>query len=276
MPTFVRTGATIAYTDTGVPPGVTGAQTVVFGHGLLFGGWMFRAQIEALRDRYRCVAIDWRGQGESPRARGGYDMDTLTADAVALLGELGVAPVHWVGLSMGGFVGQRIAARHGELVRSLTLLDTTAAGESPANAGRYKMLAWAQQIAGINTVLGKVKPLMFGPAFLADPAGAATLDEWAHRLRRLDRSAIRRAVYGVADRHAVEREITAITMPTLIVVGADDAATPVAEAERLAARIPQAELHIVPGSGHSSSLEQPDVVSGLLEKFLAGMDHACA
>ena len=51
----------------------------MFGHGLLFSGWMFHAQVEALRARYRCVTVDWRGQGESPAARSGYDMDTLAA-----------------------------------------------------------------------------------------------------------------------------------------------------------------------------------------------------
>jgi 3-oxoadipate enol-lactonase len=267
MPTFVRDGATIAYTDTGAPLGALDAPTVVFGHGLLFGGWMFHAQIDALRTRYRCVTIDWRGQGESPPARRGYDMDTLTADAVALIRELDVAPVHWVGLSMGGFVGQRIAARHGELLRTLTLLDTSARAENPAKASRNKLLAWAQQVAGITAVLDRVTPLLFGPAFRT--AGAATIDEWTRRLSRLDRCAIRHAVYGVAERRPVEREITSITVPTLVVVGADDTATPPAEAEHIAARIPRAQLRIVPDCGHSSVLEQPAAITGLLEEFLA-------
>jgi 3-oxoadipate enol-lactonase len=65
VPTLTVDGATVAYSDTGVPDGRPDAQTVVFGHGLLFSGWMFAAQIEALRSEYRCVAIDWRGQGQS-------------------------------------------------------------------------------------------------------------------------------------------------------------------------------------------------------------------
>src|SRR5215470_11987860 len=124
MPTIEVNGATIAYTDAGPAT----APTVLFGHGLLFGGWMFGAQIQALRAEYRCVTIDWRGQGGSPPA-GRHDMDTLTADAVALIEALALAPVHFVGLSMGGFVGQRLAARHGHLLRSLTLLDTSAGPE---------------------------------------------------------------------------------------------------------------------------------------------------
>lgn len=274
MPTFVRDGATIAYTDTGVPAGSPDAPVIVFGHGLLFGGWMFHPQIAALREDYRCVTIDWRGQGDSPPARGGYDMDTLTGDAVTLIRELGVAPVHWVGLSMGGFVGQRIAARHGELLRTLTLLDTSATADEPAKVRRNKLLAWVQQLAGIKAVLGTVQPLLFGPAFLADPASAATIDEWARRLTRLNRTAIREAVYGVADRLPIEQELAGITVPTLVVVGADDSATPPVEAEHIAARIPGAELRIVPDCGHSSTLEQAGAITGLLATFLATVECA--
>ncbi|HVW41239.1 MAG TPA: alpha/beta fold hydrolase [Amycolatopsis sp.] len=260
VPTMKVNGATIAYTDTG--PGA--AETVLFGHGLLFGGWMFGAQIEALRDRYRCVTIDWRGQGDSPPAAGGYDMDTLTGDAVELIKALGLAPVHWVGLSMGGFVGQRIAARHGELLRSLTLLDTSARPENPAKARDYKRLALIQRLIGIKPILSRVRPSLFGPAAPADAVG-----EWTRRIVRADRAAVRRAVLGVAGRQPVLDEIGRITVPTLVVVGADDRATPPPESERMAAAIPGARLEVVANCGHSCTLEQPAAITGLLRSFLA-------
>jgi pimeloyl-ACP methyl ester carboxylesterase len=235
---------------------------------------MFRAQVAALRDRYRCVAIDWRGQGETPATRGGYDMDSLTADAVGLIAALGVAPVHWVGLSMGGFVGQRIAARHGELLRSLTLLDTSADAEAPGRAREHALLAWFQVLFGVRPVLGKVRPLLFGPAFLADPASADVTGEWLRRLRGRPRSAVRKAVLGVARRPGIAAEIGRIAVPVLVVVGADDRATPPADAERIAALIPGARLRVVADCGHSSTLEQPAVVSGLLAEFLGAADQA--
>ncbi|KLL12371.1 MULTISPECIES: alpha/beta fold hydrolase [Protofrankia] len=273
MPTIDVHGVTISYSDTGVPAGLPDAPTIVFGHGLLFGGWMFRSQITALRERYRCVAVDWRGQGDTPAAADGYDMDTLTGDAVALIRELGVAPVHWVGLSMGGFVGQRIAARHGELLRSLTLLDTSAGAEEQSKVREYKQLALLLCLFGIRPILGKVSSHMFGPAFLADTASVATIDEWVGRLSRNKRAAIRKAVLGVVSRASVEREITGITVPTLVVVGADDRATPVEKSEHIAARIPGAQLQIVANCGHSSSLEQPATITSLLAKFLATADR---
>ncbi|MDT3439536.1 MULTISPECIES: alpha/beta fold hydrolase [unclassified Pseudofrankia] len=274
MPTIDVSGATISYSDTGAPTDLPDAPTIVFGHGLLFGGWMFRPQITALRDRYRCVAVDWRGQGASPAAPGGYDMDTLTNDAVALIQKLDVAPVHWVGLSMGGFVGQRLAARHGELLRSLTLLDTSAGPENPDRVGEFRLLSLAYRFLGIRPVKSKVAPLLFGAGFLADPGSEPVMDEWVRRLRRGDRAGIRRAVLAVADRVPVYQEIGGITVPTLVVVGADDLATPPADAERLAAGIPGAKLQIIPNCGHTSTLEQPAAITDLLAKFLDAADQA--
>lgn len=274
MPVINLRGTVISYTDTGAPASRPDAPVIVFGHGLLMGGWMFRAQVAALRDRYRCVTIDWRGQGDTPPARGGYDMDSLTADAAGLVSALGLAPVHWVGLSMGGFVGQRLAARHGELLRSLTLLDTSAEAEEPAAVRERALLAWLQVLGGIGPVLGPVKSLLFGPAFLAGPASAEMLAEWRRRLRGCRRTAVKDAVLGVARRAAVTGEIAKISVPVLVVVGADDRATPPEQAERIAGLIPGARLRVVADCGHSSTLEQPAAVSALLAEFLAEADRA--
>jgi 3-oxoadipate enol-lactonase len=269
MTEFRRGDAVIHYTDTGAPDGRPAAPTVFFGHGLLFSGWMFEPQIAALRTDYRCVAIDWRGQGRSSAAPDGYDMDTLAADATALIEDLGLAPVHYVGLSMGGFVGQRIAARRGELLRSLTLLDTSAGPEDPAKARQYTMLAAIYRMVGIGPLRPKVLPLMFGPTFLSDPANAPVIAEWEQRLRGCRRSGISRAVRAVADRAPVEPEIGAITVPTLVIVGSDDVATPPAKSLRIGELIRHARVEEVGACGHTSTLEQPVVITDLLREFLA-------
>jgi 3-oxoadipate enol-lactonase len=269
MPTFTRDGATIYYTDTGTPDGRPDAPTLFFGHSLLFSGWVFSPQIAALCGQYRCVAIDWRGQGNSSASKDGYDMDTLHEDAIALIGSLGVAPVHYIGLSMGGFIGQRIAARHGGLLRSLTLLDTSARPEDPDKVGRFKLLARVYRLTGITPLRGAVLPLIFGPAFLADPASKPVVDEWEQRLRRCRRSGISKAVLGAANRTGVEDEIAAISVPTLVIVGANDAATPAPEAQYITERIPGARLEQIPACGHTSTLEQPDTVTSLLCDFLS-------
>jgi pimeloyl-ACP methyl ester carboxylesterase len=268
MPTMQANGVTIAYTDTGAPPDRPDAPTVVFGHGLLFSGWMFHAQIEALRGNFRCVSIDWRGQGDTPATPDGYDMDTLSRDAIDLIERLDVGPVHYVGLSMGGFVGMRIGARRGDLLRTLTLLDTSADPEEPKAARQDKLLAAVYRVVGMRPVAGQVNPIMFGPTFRAAPAGKPVIEEFLTRLGRCDRAGVRKAVLAVANRQPIYDEIDRITVPTLVIVGADDVPTPVEKARRVAARIPNARLEIVPDAGHSSTVEQPDAITKLLVDFL--------
>jgi pimeloyl-ACP methyl ester carboxylesterase len=218
------------------------------------------------------VTLDWRGQGQTPAAASGYDMDTLADDARALIESLGGAPVHYVGLSMGGFVGQRLGARHGGLLRSLTLLDTSADPEPTKSRIEDKVLAAAYRLMGMPAVLrSQVSPLMFGATFRQDPAGQATIAEFYSRLANCDRAGMRKAVLGVADRLPIYAEIDRISVPTLVVVGADDVPTPIAKAKRIAERIPGARLEIVPDAGHSSTVEQPEALTALIEGFLAGV-----
>ena len=268
MPLIEIDGAAVHVEDTGSPEGAPDAPTIVFGHGLLFSGEMFAAQVDRLRARYRCVTIDWRGQGRSPAAPAGYDMDTLTEDAVAVISGLGVGPVHYVGLSMGGFVGMRLGARHSDLLRSLTLLDTSAGPEDPDKVSRYRLLAKVYRVVGMGPVRSQVLPIMFGPAFLADPSGRPAVDAFLARLKQVDRKGMQQAIHGVADREAVTDLLPQISVPTLVVVGADDVATPVAKSEVIVSGIWGSRLEIVPDAGHSSTIEQPGILSDLIEEFV--------
>ena len=269
MPIIEVNGAQLYVEDTGAPTGHPDAPVVVFGHGLLFSGRMFVAQVERLRDRYRCVTIDWRGQGKSPAAPSGYDMDTLSNDAVGVIERLGLGAVHYVGLSMGGFVGMRLAARRPELVRSLVLLDTSAGPEDPDKVSKYRLLAKVYGLVGMRPVRSQVEPIMFGPTFLADPASKAPTEAWRSELGAVKRSGMKQAIYGVTDRQPILAELGQITAPTLVVVGADDVATPLAKAEAIVGAIDGARLEVVPDSGHSSTVEQPEALGDLIESFVA-------
>ena len=96
MPKIRINGADIHYEERG-----SGEETIVFAHGFLFSGRMFNPQVEALADRYRCITYDHRGQGQSEVTKDGYDIDSLTEDARALIEVLDLAPCHFLGLSMG-------------------------------------------------------------------------------------------------------------------------------------------------------------------------------
>jgi 3-oxoadipate enol-lactonase len=261
-------GAQVFIDDTAAPADRPDAPTIVFGHGLLMSGRMFAAQVQRLRSRYRCVTIDWRGQGRSPAAEHGYDMDTLTQDAVAVIERLDAGAVHYVGLSMGGFVGMRLAARHPAILRSLALLNTSAGPEDPAKVGRYRLLARAYGVVGVRPLRSQVEPILFGRTYLADPASKHQRDEWVAQVGDVKRSGMKKAIYGVTDRSAIADELDGITTPTLVIAGADDIATPVALAQTIAASISGAQLEVLADCGHTSTLEQPEVVGELIEEFV--------
>jgi pimeloyl-ACP methyl ester carboxylesterase len=263
MPTMRVNGATIAYDVTGAGP-----ETIIFAHGLLWDGYMFHKQVAALRDRYRCVTFDFRGQGKSEVTRAGYDMDTLSLDAAQLIEGLGYAPVHFAGLSMGGFVGMRLAARRPELLRSLILIETSAEPEPVGNVPKYRMFYRVARLLGPGAVAGRVMPIMFGQRFLNDPARSAERAEWRKRASANHRVGIARATEGVIARRGVTDEIGAISLPTLIIVGDQDVATVPEKARRIHELIAGSRLVVIPGAGHTSSIEEPEAVTAAIEGFL--------
>lgn len=256
-------GAELHVEDTG-----GAGPAVVFSHGLLWSTAMWRFQVAAFRDRYRCIAYDHRGQGKSEVTASGYDMDTLTEDAAALIGQLGAAPVHFVGLSMGGFVGMRLAARRPELLRSLALLETASDEEPLLNRPRYAAMAAMAQVVGMRPFVPKVMSIMFGRSFRDDPARAGLRDGLVGELLANDTTGTRRAVGGVIWRKPVSQaELSRIRAPTLVVSGEEDSAVVSARSRRTAERIPGAKFVSIPRAGHSSSLEEPEAVSRALEEF---------
>jgi 3-oxoadipate enol-lactonase len=263
MPHLQLDGVRLHYEDTGrgVP--------VVFAHGLLWSGRMFDAQVAALKGQYRCVTFDFRGQGQSEVTEGGYDLDALAGDAIGVIERLAIGPVHFVGLSMGGMVGMRLAARRPELIRSLTLLETSADPEPEENVPKYRRLNLVARWLGLRLVASKVMPIMFGRKFLDDPARAAERAQWRERLIANHRVGITRAVVGVITRAPVLEELSKIRAPTLVMVGDQDVATVPAKARRIQERIAGARLEIIPGAGHTSTIEEPAAINAQLAAFLA-------
>ena len=259
-------GAKIYYEDTG-----SGPETIVFAHGLLCNTHLFDHQVAALRDRYRCIAFDFRGQGQSEVTRTGYDMDTLTEDAAGLIRGQNAGPCHFLGLSMGGFVAMRLALRHPELVRSMMLLSTSADEEPREHLFRYKIMGFIARWISMRLVAGKVKDIMFGKKFMTDPAREAEREEWRQRLLSNHRVGATRAARGVLTRLPIYDQIGAIRVPTLIIVGEDDIATTPAKARRMHERIAGSKMVIIPGAGHTVTVEEPAAVNDALTSFLQNL-----
>ncbi len=264
MPTLELADTELYYEDTG--PGATG-QTIVFAHGLLWSTELFAPQIAALRARYRCIAWDHRGQGRSAADRRlAIPIELVWQDAVQVIERVAKTPVHFCGLSMGGFVGMRMAARRGDLVRSLVLIETSADPEPPENVPRYRLLSNVVRAIGPKLIGSRVAPIMLGKTILADPERRADVARFTSIMTQ--RKDIWRATNGVIDRAGIYDELSRITAPTLVIVGDEDVATVPAKAERIAAAIDGARLARIPHAGHSSTVEEPAAVTAAIESFL--------
>lgn len=271
MKTIEVNGTTLAYDDTGKGTGKN-KETVVFSHGLLMGRWMFEKQLAHLKDRYRVIAYDHRGQGDSARPRTrSITMDQCAEDAAALIETLGVGPVHFAGLSMGGFVGVRLGARRPELIRSLILMNTSAEAED--TAFQYRLLNFIARWFGVGLVANKVEPIMVGRSFMGDEHRAAEREALKARMIQVDK-AIYRAVNGVIEREPVEDEARRVACPTLVIAGAEDAAIDPAKTRRIGELVAGAEVVTIPNCGHSSAIEAPDAVNTAIDAFLAKVPAA--
>jgi 3-oxoadipate enol-lactonase len=246
----------------------TGPETIVFAHGLLWSGEMYAPQVARLQARFRCVRFDFRGQGKSPVSDAGYDMDTLTGDTIALIERLQCSPCHFVGLSMGGFVGLRIAIRRPELLRSLTLIDTAADPEPRINVVKYGAMLALSRIVGLRPFTGTVMRTMFGDVFLRDSSRHVEREALRNRLLANDIVGVRRATQGIISRAAVTDQLGRITTRTQVLHGAGDRAITTERARRMASGIAGAKFHLIPRAGHTSTLEEPAAITDAIEAFV--------
>ncbi len=246
----------------------SGPATIVFAHGCLLNCRMFDCLIDALSANYRCISFDFRGQGQSEVTSGGYELCSLTADTTALVRLLGASPCHFVGFSMGGFVGMRMAVKYPNLLRSLTLIGTSASPEP--QAFRFRSLCWLAWLLGPHTVSRWVMPIQFGPEFLSDLQCAQSLKFWHQQIAANSRHGAIRTTNALIRRPDYSDRVGRIRLPTLIVAGDADCATPPSEAVKLHALIPGSELVIVAGAGHAVPIEKPAEVTDALAKFLMG------
>lgn len=193
-------------------------------------------------------------------------MDTLYEDAVSLIEQLaGDTKVHFVGLSMGGFVGMRLAGRKPHLLKSLSLLDTSADPEP--NRFKYQLLNSIFKLGGAPLVINNIIRILFGKSSLSDSFKKEIILFWKSTIQSYP-STITKAVEGVIHRQGVFDELKSITMLTLIAVGEEDIATIPAKSARIHHEIKGSKLAIIPKAGHSSCIEQPQMVSKIISDFL--------
>ena len=227
------------------------APALVLVHGILADHRMWDAVAARLSARFRVVRYDLRGHGGSSAPPAPYTMEQLADDVPALLDALGIARVHLAGTSLGGMIGQQVGIRHGGRLLSLTLANTAAQQGAPQ--------AWEDRIAvarqsGVAALAEPTLQRWFTPAFLqAQPQAAA-------RVREI---LCGTSVEGYAGCAAAVRDLAQVALlprirvPTLVIVGSEDQATPAAQGRQIAEAIPGARLVTLPAA-HQAATEVPD------------------
>jgi 3-oxoadipate enol-lactonase len=262
MPTVQTNGIDMYYERQG------SGEPVLLVPGLLFGAEHWRPQVEALAPDFDVIAIDLRGQyhTSATEAQADYDMWNQAEDVHGLIQALEIAPTHYVGLSMGGFIGMRIALTHPEDLRDLVLIDTQARSEDPDKVAQYD--AFRQlYLQGVMEPLRPVLPLsFFCDDYIANQDDRVQV--WLDVLTAGDHQGVVHASLGVDLRDDITHRLGEIRLPTLVAHGTEDVPIEIEKAEEMASLIPGARFERIEGAGHQSNVDHPDEVSALLRDFL--------
>ena len=241
-------GIDIHYTVEGEGPWLT------LSHSLACNLHMWDEEAKRLSKRYKVLRYDTRGHGRTSAPAGAYTLELLADDLHALLAALGVQSTHFVGLSMGGMIGQTYALKYPGTFSSLALCDTTS--RYPAEAAGV----WAERIKTVEAegleplVESTLARWLTEPFRKAHPEVVATV---AQMIRSTPVPGYVGCCYAIPNINLTAR-LKDIRCPSLVIVGKDDAGTPVAMAEDIHRALPGSRLVIIPDAAHLSNLEQPN------------------
>ena len=242
------------------------APVVVFSNSLGTNLEMWDLQVAHFSKTYRCLRYDTRGHGRSQVVEKAATIYDLADDLAGLLDALNIARVHLVGLSLGGMTAQAFAILHPARLMSITLMATAA--YMPANWDERAVLV---RTKGMDSLTNAIMERWFAPAFRASqPAQIAAI---AASFNKLSPEGYAASCFAVRDMD-LRDDIAAIKIPTLIIAGADDTATPPEKMLEIQRHIEGSELIVLPKAAHLLNIEQPEKVNFHLENFLA--QHALA
>lgn len=240
-------------------------------HGFPHSRALWAPQLSALLDRCRMIAPDLRGFGETS-VRPPFTMDRYADDVVALMDGLRIERAVIGGLSMGGYIAFAMWRRHRARIRALVLADTRAGADTPEGIEKRRSLIALARDRGAALVADAQLPGMLGRTTRDKQPGVV------ESLREIMAKARPEGIIGALEAMIARPDSTAdlatIDVPTLVIVGEEDALTPPKEARRLHSGIPGSELEVISGAGHVSNLERPAAFNHVLSEFLSRLTYA--
>jgi 3-oxoadipate enol-lactonase len=240
------------------------APMVMLSHSLASSMVMWNPQLDSLESHFQVLRYDMRGHGDSDAPDGAYTLELLAEDAVALLDALGIDIVHFVGLSIGGMIGQGLALNHGDRLKSLALCDTSAIMPDEAQPILQERIAVARASGMADQVDGTLER-WFTPQYLQEnPPEVEMIRQQIAATPLAGYLGCSEALGGL---NYLER-LSEIKLATLIMVGEEDPGTPVAASEAIQERIAGSQLVILPSARHLSNIEQAELFNQSLMAFL--------
>jgi len=238
---------------------------LVFSHSLACSVAMWAPQLAEFARQYRVLAFDTRGHGSSDAPAGAYTFDDLSDDLRGLLRELEINAAHFIGLSMGGMIGQVFALKHPGLFKSLTIADSTSRWPPEAIelfAGRAK----TAQARGMEPLVKPTLDRWFTPPFhKSHPVEVANI---AAAIRTTPVAGYAGCSHAIP-RIDTTRRLKEIDCPILVIVGKDDPGTPLAMSQEIHDNVPGSELVVIENAAHISNIEQAENFNRALSGFLA-------
>lgn len=239
------------------------APALLFSNSLGTNLAMWNPQVEALSGRFRIVRYDTRGHGASDVTPPPYAIDQLGRDALAVLDAAGIERAHVCGLSLGGVTAMWIAVHQPERVGRVVLANTAA---RIGNDDFWQARIAAVEAGGMAGVREMVLARFFSERFRAEQPDV--VERIATDLEATQATGYIGACMALRDAD-LRSEVRSIRAQALIIAGELDAATPPELSEQLRALMPGSRLTVIPGAGHLSNLEEPDVFSEALLRFFA-------
>lgn len=240
------------------------APVLTFAHAQGFTLDSWNAQIAHFRDRYRVLALDLRGHGNTVVAGAPYNIEDLATDVLALMDALEIGQMHYVGASLGGMAGFALAQDHAERLNSVTFVTTQGIlpqasidGQKAATAVMRKEGAAARVDAVLERYLRK-----------------GYREQCPESYAELRRQFTTNPVEGYAEAGDAifamdfDPRIGEITVPTMVIAGSDDIATPPKRMELYRDSIPGAKMDVIPNAGHMPYVEEPEAFNASLAGFL--------
>lgn len=236
-------------------------------HGFPLDHTMWQGQIDALAQTNRVIAPDLRGFGASRVTEGTLSMEQFADDLNALLDALKIdSPVAFCGLSMGGYIAWQFWRKYRARVGSLILCDTRAVADTAEAAENRRKLADKAIKEGAGVVADGMLPKLF--AKRTPDQQPQIVEATRQVMLRTSPQGIAAALRGMAERPDSTGLLATIDVPTLVIVGKEDAISTSDEMRSISASIKGSQFLEVPDAGHMAPLESPDLVSSTIQRFL--------